>query len=803
MLISQIYENFPRTKLTPQNSHFFNETKGLRVYKEIVYKEHFENLDAKYLCLASLNALYEFYLDNNAYDNTHDLDQKLISQKYVQSEDFMMIDSTTVQDLELVLNLKDYKAEGSVSSFFKCQTYGGYRLLRANILQPFKDKKTIVERQNLVRLLNDNNEFSFILQKCLSALKRTDNITVKLMQKPKEDASSILFFYNLVQDVYFMLKKIVSLCNVFEKMLEKNNEENQSIKKVSENQELIEKLTRDLKKNKASKMIKLFEENFNLTEIEKQKQSLLLKPKAAKNKPNNAKKNMNNMANNIEFAEYDLLDKSNVRNKEMIYFIAKEKSSLTVDLARLSYSRIMENIFEIYEDIKRSTKIRDLKLLNNTNRGYHLKIPQKSANRINITDLKAMIKDTVIHADKKKGGLLFNTVSLYSLSLQLNDCGEGIMLETFKIVDKCLSMLQKDMSYFFKLNDMVSELDICQSFSLYSKKLKTFCFPKIQTEDEAIIAEECYNPQLLHSLTKYSDFSLLTANNYFMSDMNSLHVMLGGSSSGKTSYIKGLATTLVLAQIGCPVPCKNLIFKPMDRILTKIHSNDNLETLSSAFDYELCQLKRIKVGLEKSNGTSLILLDNIGTTTSDTEGFGMAIAFMNELLQCQNKFIFFTSTNIEFKRMKNIFKGCQLLTISNKKRLSKVPTGNKKSNKKNFESNFKDTQADEFQPEEAYEITEQIEPYIACDIHKTSTIDENIEESLKFANFDHDFISNLTSHKETLNKFYNDDNEVIIEDGYFQKLNDIYREYIKIRNSDLDKITVEDLKKQITEKYFK
>jgi len=137
----------------------------------------------------------------------------------------MMIDSNTVQDLELMLNLKDYKVEGSLSSFFKCQTYGGYRLLRANILQPFKTKDTIVERQNLVKLLNDNNEFSFILQKCLSCLKRTDNITVKLMQRPKEEGSSIMFFYNLVLDVYFMLKKIISLCSVFEKMLEKYNKE--------------------------------------------------------------------------------------------------------------------------------------------------------------------------------------------------------------------------------------------------------------------------------------------------------------------------------------------------------------------------------------------------------------------------------------------------------------------------------------------------------------------------------------------------------------------------------------------------
>jgi hypothetical protein len=51
MLISKIYDNFPRTTLTPLKSFYFNENRGLKIYNEIVHKEVLsDNLDSKYLC---------------------------------------------------------------------------------------------------------------------------------------------------------------------------------------------------------------------------------------------------------------------------------------------------------------------------------------------------------------------------------------------------------------------------------------------------------------------------------------------------------------------------------------------------------------------------------------------------------------------------------------------------------------------------------------------------------------------------------------------------------------------------------
>jgi hypothetical protein len=270
----------------------------------------------------------------------------------------------------------------------------------------------------LVGLLNENSEFCYMLGKILGGLKRTDNVTVKLMQRVKEESTSVLFFYNLVLDVYIMLKKVVSLSGMLENIWNKNRER-ASEKSSDSRYERLEFVIRDLRRGKAEGLIKGLEVTYNLNEAEIQQDQMIMKPKAARKNPNHTGgrrgqkfgKAQNPEGQDQENATFENLESSLVKNKTILYFLIKEKSNLCVDLARLSYTRIMENIFEIFEDIKKSLRLQDIKLLNNANRGYHLKIGKKSLTRISIAEIKAKLEDTVINISEKNATLLFSTVS--------------------------------------------------------------------------------------------------------------------------------------------------------------------------------------------------------------------------------------------------------------------------------------------------------------------------------------------------------------------------------------------------------
>jgi hypothetical protein len=119
---------------------------------------------------------------------------------------------------------------------------------------------------------------------------------------------------------------------------------------------------------------------------------------------------------------------------------------------------------------------------------------------------------------------------------------------------------------------------------------------------------------------------------------------------------------------------------------------------------------------------------------------------MHELLLYKNKFIFLSSNNLEFKRMRDVFKGCQLFSISN------VRNG------------------------------DGVEPYSAREIDGVKDIDDGIEGCLKYAGFDKEFMEMYVEEKSGIDGFFGEAYELDGEDAYFGTFRQIYKDYVKIKN---------------------
>lgn len=109
--------------------------------------------------------------------------------KWHYLEEVLVIDSQTIADLEIFINKETKIIKNTFIDNFKCLTDGGMRMLRANILQPLTDTKTINERFDLVEiLLRENNKGILdMLMKELMKFKNYEPITAKFIQNPKCD----------------------------------------------------------------------------------------------------------------------------------------------------------------------------------------------------------------------------------------------------------------------------------------------------------------------------------------------------------------------------------------------------------------------------------------------------------------------------------------------------------------------------------------------------------------------------------------------------------------------------------------
>lgn len=65
------------------------------------------------------------------------------------------------------------------------------------------------------------------------------------------------------------------------------------------------------------------------------------------------------------------------------------------------------------------------------------------------------------------------------------------------------------------------------------------------------------------------------------------------SQSGKSTYLRQIALTQIMAQIGSFVPAEYASFRIADQIFTRIGSDDDIETNSSTFTVEVIAIADI------------------------------------------------------------------------------------------------------------------------------------------------------------------------------------------------------------------
>lgn len=105
-------------------------------------------------------------------------------------------------------------------------------------------------------------------------------------------------------------------------------------------------------------------------------------------------------------------------------------------------------------------------------------------------------------------------------------------------------------------------------------------------------------------------------------------LLTGPNMAGKSTYMRQVALTVILAQMGSFVPCAEALVGVVDRIFTRIGAADSLARGESTFMVEMKETANI---LHNATRRSLILLDEVGRGTSTFDGISIAWAVAEAL----------------------------------------------------------------------------------------------------------------------------------------------------------------------------
>ncbi|MCK6257092.1 DNA mismatch repair protein MutS [Fictibacillus sp. KIGAM418] len=166
-----------------------------------------------------------------------------------------------------------------------------------------------------------------------------------------------------------------------------------------------------------------------------------------------------------------------------------------------------------------------------------------------------------------------------------------------------------------QLAKQLSEIDVLQAFAVVSEEQR-YVKPVISADNRVAIANGRHPV-----VEKVMDAQEYVPNDIYLNNERSMLLITGPNMAGKSTYMRQLALTSVMMQIGCFVPADDAELPLFDQIFTRIGAADDLVGGQSTFMVEMLETR---YALNKATEQSLILLDEIGRGTSTYDGMALA-----------------------------------------------------------------------------------------------------------------------------------------------------------------------------------
>ncbi len=270
-----------------------------------------------------------------------------------------------------------------------------------------------------------------------------------------------------------------------------------------------------------------------------------------------------------------------------------------------------EWLAQLEREERERTGIKSLKIGYNRIFGYFIEITKSN---IHLADMERYErKQTLANAER-----YITTELKEKEELILNAEAEGLELE-YVLFSEVRDGMSTHIRAIQQLASVLSELDVLLAFATVSEK-QNYVKPVFH-DRRSLEVKNGRHPVV----EKMMDHSLYVPNSCTLTEEANMLLITGPNMSGKSTFMRQVALTVVMAQIGCFVPCDHAVLPVTDQIFTRIGAADDLASGQSTFMMEMMESQH---ALENATDRSLLLFDEIGRGTSTYDGMSLAQAMM-------------------------------------------------------------------------------------------------------------------------------------------------------------------------------
>lgn len=267
-------------------------------------------------------------------------------------------------------------------------------------------------------------------------------------------------------------------------------------------------------------------------------------------------------------------------------------------------------IAEIEAKEREASGIHNLKIDYNRKDGYYFHVTNSNL---------ALVPEHFFRKATLKNSERFGTAELAKIEGELLEARERSADLEYDIFMRVRTQVEHYIKRLQALAKTIATIDVLQSFAVVAET-NHYVRPSFNDNNEIAIVDG------RHAVVeKVMGSQEYIPNSIHFDTETSIQLITGPNMSGKSTYMRQLALTVIMAQMGAYVAAKSADIPVFDAIFTRIGAADDLISGQSTFMVEMTEANH---ALKRASKHSLILFDELGRGTATYDGMALAQAII-------------------------------------------------------------------------------------------------------------------------------------------------------------------------------
>lgn len=292
-------------------------------------------------------------------------------------------------------------------------------------------------------------------------------------------------------------------------------------------------------------------------------------------------------------------------NQFLIDLEQRERERTGVSTLKVGYNRVHGYFIEI-------------------SRSHHIEVPTEYVRR-----------QTLKNAER------YITPELKVFEDQVLSANERALALEKALYEELFEKIAPDLPALENAADALAELDVLANLA---ERAQTLNYIAPEFSDNAGIKIEAGR----HPVVEIVNQQHFCPNDVEFTDSQQLLIITGPNMGGKSTYMRQIASIVLMAHMGSFVPATSAVIGTIDQVFTRIGASDDLASGRSTFMVEMSEAANI---LNNATEHSLVLMDEIGRGTSTFDGLSLAWACAEKLIRDIGAYSLFATHYFELTQL--------------------------------------------------------------------------------------------------------------------------------------------------------